>query len=86
MSLFKEAVRPRCTGREIRYFHRALQRWPQQRQFSRSAPAAAAPVTGAAEAEVESARNYCTDLLRYDMSYTSSSILSINLPLENGEG
>lgn len=77
MSLFKEAVRPRCTGREIRYFHRALQRWPQQRQFSRSAPAAAAPVTGAAEAEVESARNYCTDLLRkYDRpSYTLSTFI-----------
>ncbi|KAL1966839.1 hypothetical protein VTN77DRAFT_3804 [Rasamsonia byssochlamydoides] len=52
----------------------------QRRTFTRSAPVAevGAPITGAAEAEVESARQYCTDLVRkYDRP---SYILSIFIP------
>ncbi|KAL2011477.1 hypothetical protein VTN00DRAFT_4195 [Thermoascus crustaceus] len=78
MSLLREAVRPRCMGRKICRLYRARQ-WqrPQERHLSRSAAAAAAPVTGAAEAEVESALRYCTDLLRkYDRpSYTLSTFI-----------
>ncbi|PYI08982.1 hypothetical protein BO78DRAFT_468213 [Aspergillus sclerotiicarbonarius CBS 121057] len=82
MSLSKNIIRTCRTNQQISRYalsHRRLQR-PQERHFSRSSPVAASPVTGAAEAEVQAALRYCSDLLlKYDRpSYTLSTFIPRN--------
>ncbi|PWY94305.1 hypothetical protein BO94DRAFT_532250 [Aspergillus sclerotioniger CBS 115572] len=82
MSLSKNIIHTCRTNQQVsRYalFLRQLQR-SQKRQFSRSSPVAASSVTGAAEAEVQAAQKYCSDLLlKYDRpSYTLSTFIPRN--------
>ncbi|KAF7161477.1 hypothetical protein CNMCM5623_007048 [Aspergillus felis] len=76
MSLLEEIARAcRAGTRSCRISQIRVQ--PQQRRhLTRSAPAAS-PVSGAAEAEVQAARKYCSDLLlKYDRpSYTLSTFI-----------
>ncbi|OOF93221.1 hypothetical protein ASPCADRAFT_209812 [Aspergillus carbonarius ITEM 5010] len=82
MPLSKNLIQTCRTNQQISRYalsHRQLQR-PQKRQFSRSSPVAASSVTGAAEAEVQAAQKYCSDLLlKYDRpSYTLSTFIPRN--------
>ncbi|PKX97556.1 uncharacterized protein P174DRAFT_439322 [Aspergillus novofumigatus IBT 16806] len=76
MSLLEEIARA-CRARARSCPISQVRVQPQQRRhLSRSAPAAS-PVSGAAEAEVQAARKYCSDLLlKYDRpSYTLSTFI-----------
>jgi NADH dehydrogenase [ubiquinone] 1 alpha subcomplex assembly factor 6 len=71
MSLLEEIARAcRAGTRSCRISQIRVQ--PQQRRhLTRSAPAAS-PVFGAAEAEVQAARKYCSDLLLYESHFLLS--------------
>ncbi|PYH93697.1 hypothetical protein BO71DRAFT_484399 [Aspergillus ellipticus CBS 707.79] len=82
MSLPKSIFQPRRTPQQLCQYtlsRRQTQR-PQARQFSRSSAVAASSVAGAAEAEVQAARKYCSNLLlKYDRpSYTLSTFIPRN--------
>lgn len=75
MSLLKPMIRPSRADRHICHLYRAHRRLQpvQERCFSHTGPIGSAPAPGAAEAEVQSARRYCVDLLAYAFTFSDYS-------------
>lgn len=75
MSLLKPMIRPSRADRHICHLYRARRRLQplQERYFSQTGPVGSPPAPGAAEAEVQSARKYCVDLLAYAFTFSDYS-------------